>query len=301
MGNLVLYSDDRQSSAVAVTNGATIQMSNSLIQLCHTQGVGVDGCDITLNVHVNNTGIITAAATDADAGDTNLDRRLSTSVGVRAKNVHGSMTLQKCRVIGFRVGVEVNTSAPEVIDIVDTTLEESSVAVHLTTGCNLLRVDGCVIRNVFDGFLSERPVSDVGSYLTNCCFTNVLSPVKVHRDSKPSVKTESCSHAVSCDSGDSSLTAEVSKLSTAELTKKTEEESEMGEDDGTMLDPSTIDENQECEKSEAKPSFCSRNPTQTSDCDNISEDDLKLFLIVEKNLPYQVAVDSSDLTVVPIC
>jgi len=286
--NLVLYNEDSPSSAVAFSStkalhtsamalssdkalpnsAMTLKFVENLVDYQHTQGSGIDVCG-ALSCLVQGSSFRTGRG---------IDRRLSTSVGALLAKVKEAV-FESNYITGFRIGIKVSGKCDLIIkksNFTECSLglsisKEPQQSCKAVSSCSL---EGTVFTNVFNGIVCEAIHATVD--LVSCRFTNVLIPLLTNKKAK-STRISDCQSTRCVDISDTETDLhqpdplDVNSAATG----LTEFNRHVMKSDALVV--------------EASPDDFSQGKQHPS-----PDDDLKLLLIVEKNLPFQVEVDRNN-------
>jgi len=257
------------SSDKALPNSAmTLKFVENLVDYQHTQGSGIDVCG-ALSCLVQGSSFRTGRG---------IDRRLSTSVGALLAKVKEAV-FESNYITGFRIGIKVSGKCDLIIkksNFTECSLglsisKEPQQSCKAVSSCSL---EGTVFTNVFNGIVCEAIHATVD--LVCCRFTNVLIPLLTNKKAK-STRISDCQSTRCVDISDTETDLhQPDHLDVnSAATSLTEFNRHVMKSDALVV--------------EASPDDFSQGKQHPS-----PDDDLKLLLIVEKNLPFQVEVDRNN-------
>jgi len=276
--NLVLYDEESGSSAVALSNFKSVNFSKNKVTVNHTQGAVLD----------LKTGESAAVAHSLFLTAPELDRRLSTSTAVKLNSVLGC-DFKSSYVFGFRLGLSVRQCGDVIVEAAKISTCAAALYSPDKSSSRQIRLQNGDIESVFHGVLLEGGLGSLNVHNTQ--FTDVLHPIAANAGcnvdisksaatkSRELVDYASVSHNTDEHSSESkSLLPDLRKSQVAVDLTIHKVEARHGRKDGRTK-KNTHDADNDGDD----------NDDQSND--NTQEDELKLYLIAVKNLPYQISTE----------
>jgi len=279
--NLVLYDEESGSSAVALSNFKSVNFSRNKVTVNHTQGSGLD-LNTGQSAAVSNSLVVTAAE---------LDRRLSTSTAVKLNSVL-DCDFQSSYVFGFRLGLSVRQCGDVTIGSVKMSTCAAALYSPDKSSSNQIRLANSDIASVFHGVLLEGGLGSISVHNTQ--FTDVLHPIAANAGCNVEVSKSAATksrelvdYATVGHETDEHLSDSLNSPESADFRKS---------DVADFLKSETKAADLTIQKLEAgrgrKDDRTQKNTHDYDDVEsneNTQEEELKLYLIAVKNLPYQIS------------
>jgi len=278
--NMVLYDEEQPSNSISVVKARKLRVKNCLFVYNHTQGTAIAAEDVDALQLCDNS-VIT---------DHEVDRKLSTSIATCLTSICHAEVLS-CYFSGTRIGLLL--SACQKVEIGESSFDACSVGLYVGHNSNIdqVSVKTSTFQSCFDGFLIEGLINSCT--IQNCSFIDVVEPVL--NNTSNSVVITSCTKQFS---------EEIKMMKDGNLLPITTENNDSTDIEAApilhMLEEQSIDDDIKVTKDSKE--IKSEDSVENSDSDDITnskdftDEDVKLFLVVQKNLPYQVAVkDRSEM------
>jgi len=287
--NMVLYDEEQPSNSISAVKSRNVDVKSCLFVYNHTQGTAITAEEID-NLQLCDNYVIT---------DQQVDRKLSTSIAACLTSI-SQAKVSSCYFSGTRIGLLL--SACQKVEIDKCSFDCCSVGLYVGHNSNVDQVslNNSTFQSCFDGFLIEGLVNSCT--IQNCCFIDVIDSVLNNK--KNNVHITSCTKQFSEEIG---MIKDGSLLPNTENNDPTDIEAapilHMLEDQSIDDDTKLTKDGKEMKTEDNGKEMKSEDSGETSDNDektdskDFTDEDVKLFLVVQKNLPYQVAVkDRSEMT-----
>ena len=267
---VVLYSEDEPSNAIHCDNFNIVCIQNNTVNFNHTQGSAFYTKNIKA-LNISNCSIRT---------DKDIEKKLSTTTCASIQNVDKTK-IQNCEFSDSRIGIALyNCNHCEVSDCL---FNKSSVGIHIPKQSCIceISIDKTKFNACFEGLLCEGLSDHVK--LNDCQFLDVLNPMLVNSKIRTDVKN--------CETKQSD---EILLLQNCDTNIVDNDSTEVDETESYTSAPVLHMDNSITTKEDTSVSDDKHIENAEIDTDNLC-DDLKVFLAVKKQLPYQVAVEDRHL------
>ena len=274
--DMCLYSEEEPSIAVQCDNSSKLSIKDCNVKFCHAQGTGISANNVK-ELILSSCYVYT---------DKEVEKKLSTTTCVFVQSVDTTV-FDNCNFSDARIGT--CCFGCNNVTVSNSNFKDSSVGIYIPKQSCIsnLKVDKTNFDICFNGVLCEGVCDQF--QLCECQFVDILNPVLIHKDMN--VVIDSCQ----------------TKESEEFLALKNSNPSEVNQDISELLGSNDYEqdfssapvlhideENKHKDKSNDTNGEHSDNYEADSN-DRNSTDDMKVYLAVKKQLPYQVAVENRDL------
>ena len=274
--DLCLYSEEEPSIAVQCDNSSKLCIENSIVKFSHSQGTAFSAKNVK-ELMLTNCSVYT---------DKEVEKKLSTTTCAFIQSV-GTTVMDNCSFSDARIGA--TCFGCNNITISNSSFNNSSVGIYIPKqscisnfNVNKTNFDIC-----FNGVLCEGVCDKF--QLSDCQFVDILSPGLINK-----------AMDILCNNCQSKKSEEFLALMNCNPDEVNQDMSEIIESNYYEQDYSSapvlhIDED---DKNKDKSNDTNGEHSDNHEADTNTKDgseDLKVYLAVKKQLPYQVAVENRDL------